>query len=332
MSFKYSALVVAGVAFAAPATAADLGAVPAPAPAPAVSMFDFAAGGKLMSDYNFRGISQSDRKPSGTAYFEGRFNLNETFQFYAAAQAWAVKLPSDPSAEVDLYGGVRATFGAFAFDVGVMRYWYPGETELPNALQPRPRTTGQERRTSRSSTARRTYTFNEMFTFGANVFYAPNWLNTGADGTYVSGTAKVTLPYDFSVSGELGRYFLGTTDAFYGFFEAARLHLLEHRPDLHLQGRLARPALPRHEPEQERSAPLITGNNADAGFALRHRQRVELLQVVLGCVHRDALVRHHRRQPEVRPSHRRTIMARRFGGAPFSLSACEIAGPCPAGA
>jgi hypothetical protein len=27
----------------------------------------------------------------------------------------------------------------------------------------------------------------------------------------------VTLPYDFSVSGELGRYFLGTTDGFYGF-------------------------------------------------------------------------------------------------------------------
>ena len=215
MSFKYSALVVAGVAFAAPAMAADLGAVPAPAPAPAVSMFDFAAGGKLMSDYNFRGISQSDRKPSGTAYFEGRFNLNETFQFYVAAQAWAVKLPTDPSAEVDLFGGVRATFGAFAFDVGVMRYWYPGETTSA-AERLTPAQLGQERGLH-GGLRQGTYTFNEMFTFGANVFYAPNWLNTGADGTYVSGTAKVTLPYDFSVSGELGRYFLGTTDAFYGF-------------------------------------------------------------------------------------------------------------------
>ena len=215
MSFKYSAL-VAGVAFAAPAFAADLPSVgSAPAPAPAVSMFDFAAGGKLMTDYNFRGISQSDRKPSGTAYFEGRFNLNETFQFYVATQAWAVKLPTDPSAEVDLYGGVRATFGAFAFDVGVMRYWYPGETTYSFA-------NGYPADWVKSADftevyGKGTYTFNEMFTFGANIFYSPNWLNTGAYGTYLSGTAKVTLPYDFSVSGELGRYFLGTTDSFYAF-------------------------------------------------------------------------------------------------------------------
>ena len=102
-----------------------------------------------------------------------------------------------------------------------------------------------------------------MFTFGANIFYTPNWLNTGAHGTYVSGTAKVTLPYDFSVSGELGRYFLGTTDILLRVHEASRLHLLEHRPDLHLQGRLARPALPRHQPEQD---PVLA----------HHRQQLEL--------------------------------------------------------
>lgn len=211
MSIKHSAILAAGVVLAAPAFAADLpSAGPAPAPAPVVSMFDFAAGGKVMTDYNFRGISQSDRKPSGTAYFEGRLNVNETFQFYVATQAWAVKLPTDPSAEVDIYGGVRATFGALAFDLGVMRYWYPGETEYLAA--------GWVKSADFTEVyGKATYAFNEMFTFGANVFYSPNWLNTGATGTYVSGTAKVTLPYDFSVSGELGRYFLGTTDAFYGF-------------------------------------------------------------------------------------------------------------------
>jgi uncharacterized protein (TIGR02001 family) len=215
MSIKISALVAAGVAFAAPAYAADLlgGKAPAPAPAPAVSMFDFAAGGKIMSDYNFRGISQSDRKPSGTAYFEGRLNLNETFQFYAAAQVWGVRLPTDPASEVDLFGGVRATFGSLAFDLGAMRYWYPGETEYPN-----PAALGPNYVKSADFTevyGKVTYTINDMFTVGANVFYSPNWLNTGSKGTYVSGTAKVTLPYDFSLSGEFGHYFLGRTDAFY---------------------------------------------------------------------------------------------------------------------
>ena len=215
MSLKHTAF-TAGLLAAAPAFAADLpkkSAAAAP-PVAAVSMFDFALGGKLMSDYNFRGISQSDRKPSGTAYAEGRVNFNETFQGYAGVQAWAVKLPTDPSAEVDLYGGVRATFGALAFDVGVMKYWYPGETEFSVAR-------GFVDNWVKSADfievyGKATYTINEMFTVGANLFYSPNWLNTGATGTYASATAKVTLPYDLSVSGELGRYFLGTTDAFYG--------------------------------------------------------------------------------------------------------------------
>lgn len=216
MSFKYSAILAASAVVAVPAFAADLGVSKAPAPAPvAVSMFDFAAGGKIMSDYNFRGISQSDRKPSGTAYFEGRFNINETFQAYAGVQAYAVKLPSDPSAEVDLFGGVRATFGALTFDVGVMKYWYPGETEIKIA-------TGAPFDYIKSTDfleyyGKVGYTINDMFSVGANVFHSQNWLNTGATGTYVSGTGKVTLPYDLALSGELGRYFLGTTDSFYGF-------------------------------------------------------------------------------------------------------------------
>jgi uncharacterized protein (TIGR02001 family) len=214
MSFKYSAILAASAVVAAPAFAADLGVSKAPAPAPvAVSMFDFAAGGKLMSDYNFRGISQSDRKPSGTAYFEGRLNINETFQAYAGVQAYAVKLPTDPSAEVDIFAGVRATFGALVLDVGAMRYWYPGETEFSVAR-------GFPNDWVRSADftevyGKATYTFNDMFTFGANVFYSPNYLNTGSSGTYLAGTAKVTLPYDFAISGEFGHYFLGRTDPFY---------------------------------------------------------------------------------------------------------------------
>ncbi len=49
------------------AQAADVAAPPAIA-APAPWAFDFAFGGKLMSDYNFRGISQSARGPSVNVY------------------------------------------------------------------------------------------------------------------------------------------------------------------------------------------------------------------------------------------------------------------------
>src|SRR5688572_15962696 len=68
---------------AGPALSADLGRVvkaPVPPPPPP---WDIAFGGALMTDYNFRGISQSDRGPAVNAYFEPRFSISPTLQLYA---------------------------------------------------------------------------------------------------------------------------------------------------------------------------------------------------------------------------------------------------------
>src|SRR5205085_4810260 len=65
----------------------------------------------------------------------------------------------------------------------------------------------------------------DRFSVGANVFYSPSWLNTGANGTYVSGTAKFTgSPFRLGIgpidevgwylSGEVGHYWLGTATNF----------------------------------------------------------------------------------------------------------------------
>ncbi len=224
MISKLSSAVLATFVMAAPAAAADLLTKSAPpAPVAVVSPWDFAVGGKLMSDYNFRGISQSDRRPSVTAYGEGRYNLNDMFQLYAGAQGWSVKLPTTPTMELDLFGGVRTTVGAFGLDLGVMRYVYPGEVQLNSGLVTTP--TGTD---FTEFYGKATYTINETFTVGGNVFYAPNWLGTGASGTYASATAKVTLPMDFAVSGELGRYYLGTTDAAFGAFAVTPVNLPDY--------------------------------------------------------------------------------------------------------
>ena len=66
------------------------------------------------------------------------------------------------------------------------------------------------------------YTWTD-WAFGANFYYSPNFLNTGADGEYLSGTIKFTAPekmalgpFGWYVSGEFGHQWLGTSDAFYG--------------------------------------------------------------------------------------------------------------------
>src|SRR5262245_51979853 len=95
---------------ALPALAADMPAKAKVAPAPPPSWWEVAYGGALMSDYNFRGISQSDRGIAGTVYVEGRAHvIPDVLQLYGGIQAWTTRLPTTPVGEFDFYGGLRAT-------------------------------------------------------------------------------------------------------------------------------------------------------------------------------------------------------------------------------
>src|SRR4051812_29179664 len=48
-----------------------------------VSPWDFAFGAAIMTDYNFRGVTQSAHKPSASVYFEPRYNIDKDTQLYA---------------------------------------------------------------------------------------------------------------------------------------------------------------------------------------------------------------------------------------------------------
>ena len=76
--------VVAAVALATPALAADLKVKAPPAPrAAAESVGRRLRRRHLQSDYIFRGITQSNHKPSVNAYFEPRYNVTPYLQLYA---------------------------------------------------------------------------------------------------------------------------------------------------------------------------------------------------------------------------------------------------------
>src|SRR3954471_15362217 len=92
---------VAVSALASSALAADM-VVKAPV-APPPNPWDIAFGGAVMSDYNFRGISQSNRKPSVNAYFEPRYNINESLQLYAGVGGYSIAFPNNAAAEIDFY-------------------------------------------------------------------------------------------------------------------------------------------------------------------------------------------------------------------------------------
>jgi uncharacterized protein (TIGR02001 family) len=232
------------------ALAADLPlkAVKAPPPA-AFDPWDVAFGSAIMSDYIFRGITQSNHKASVAAYFEPRYNFTKDLQGYIGVSSESISFPNRAAAEVDIYGGIRPTFGMFAFDFGVWGYLYPGgqcfgaagtvaaptnncasfgqgiDFGVPGAGGlPINGNFAKRDASFFEGYAKVNVTLNDQWQIGANEYYSPNFVNLGAWGDYASLTAKWTAPsttfgssgVGLYISGEFGRQWLGTSDAFYG--------------------------------------------------------------------------------------------------------------------
>jgi uncharacterized protein (TIGR02001 family) len=242
IDMKKMVLVAAMLAVTGSAFAADMPmkALKAPPPAP-FDPWDIAFGGAIMSDYVFRGVTQSNHQPSVAAYFEPRYNVNKDLQLYVGTSVESISFANRAAAEVDIYGGIRPTFGAFAFDIGVWGYLYPGGSCADNVITPFgpgggvcPVSTttifladGNVMKKNVSffeAYGKLNYTINDNWAVGVNEYYSPNFLNSGAWGDYASITGKYTAPstvfgssgVGMYVSGEFGRQFLGTSDAFYG--------------------------------------------------------------------------------------------------------------------
>ena len=238
----YSLVVVASVV-ASSAFAADMAlkAPPAPPPPPP-SLFDVVVTTALMSDYNFRGITQSNHKPSVQGGFEARYNWTPTFQGYVGVSGESIDFPNNAAAEVDFYGGFRPTFDKLALDFGAWYYYYPGGNcyalvasscdsnfggatgSPPTQLFP---TGGNATKANDSFWevyAKASYTINDNWTVGIQEWYSPSVLNLGAWGWYTTGNVTVTAPSNWFQNGlgmyasaDVGYWDLGKSDAFYGF-------------------------------------------------------------------------------------------------------------------
>lgn len=170
-------------------------------------LWDIAVGGAVMSDYNFRGVSQSNKHASGSAYFELQLNT-AIGQIYQGVGALAIDLQT--GTEVDIYGGIRKTWGNFALDLGYIHYWYPKE-------KPAYGVTGGFDTNFWEVYAKAAYNVTPDLTLGAQVYYSPDVLSLGGalglpgvDGVYVEGSLKYVLPWSSPTAyGPLGAYVSG---------------------------------------------------------------------------------------------------------------------------
>jgi uncharacterized protein (TIGR02001 family) len=104
--------------------AAALVASALPAFAQSAPAWSITGNAGLYSDYRFRGISQTNKKPA----FQGGFDIAHSSGFYAGN--WNSNVDAGfyngANIEMDFYGGFKGAAGDFSYDVGVLYYYYPG--------------------------------------------------------------------------------------------------------------------------------------------------------------------------------------------------------------
>jgi uncharacterized protein (TIGR02001 family) len=83
----------------------------------------------ITTDYIFRGVSQSQHKPA----VSGGIDYSHASGLYAGTwlsnQSWvnAGGFMTNSSLEMDVYGGYKGSIGDAGYDVGLIRYQYPGD-------------------------------------------------------------------------------------------------------------------------------------------------------------------------------------------------------------
>ena len=100
---------------------------------PTVSYADMAYNVGVVTDYRYRGISQTRKRPAlqvGADFTQGAFYLGA----WASTIQWVKDAGGDASVEIDLYGGFKGELAKdLAYDVGVLAYVYPSNKLSPSA-------------------------------------------------------------------------------------------------------------------------------------------------------------------------------------------------------
>jgi uncharacterized protein (TIGR02001 family) len=145
----------------------------------------------IASDYDFRGVSQTDPTQDGDVAFQLGATYTAENGFYVGAWGSNVDFgTSKPDLELDYFVGFAGESSmGFSFDVGAVAYTYP------------------------SASAGNTVELYAGITkdwFNAKLWYSPDVASTSDSAFYLETNVTVPLPQDFALTGHLG-YGLGDT-------------------------------------------------------------------------------------------------------------------------
>ncbi|HEY2134368.1 MAG TPA: TorF family putative porin [Xanthobacteraceae bacterium] len=171
-------------ALACAALAAPVCAAAQPAPNSTVTKAEanalvFEVNAFLTSDYIYRGVSLSARRPSVGTLIETSWH-----DFYVSTNVQSVNLPTNPAAEFTFEGGYRPTIADFNFDFGASYFYYPGE--MPTDAATKTNYWEYSLDVDRDVT--------KHLNLSGKLAYAPDVSGTGAWGAYSEIGFELDLP------------------------------------------------------------------------------------------------------------------------------------------
>lgn len=152
----------------------------------------------FVSEYSFRGITQSDESFA----IQGGFDAAHSSGLYAGVWASNVDFNDGDEAqmEADLYAGYATEFQGLNVDIGAIYYAYPGaEVAREYDFVEAALSVGHD---------------FESFAATASVNYSPDYFNESGDATYTALAVDVPLPYELALSAHVGYQSIDDNAAF----------------------------------------------------------------------------------------------------------------------
>ena len=183
---------IASLAVAAALAVPTFAAAQAPAASPIAGNFS------LVSDYRFRGLTQTFEEPAiqggfdyahSSGFYVGNWNSSIADTFYGGSPL-----------EMDFYAGYKPTFGDITLDLGVLYYYYPG-SDAPGI--------GRIDNTELYAGAAWKWLSLKYFHAVSDFFGVPDT----KDSSYIDLTASYTFAGGWGVSGHIGHQKVGNISA-----------------------------------------------------------------------------------------------------------------------
>lgn len=138
----------------------------------------------VVSDYDFRGLTQSDEDPA----LQVGLTYTGDSGFYVGTWASNIDFPgADADVEVDLFAGFAGGDAAesFGYDIGAVLYAYPGSSDFDEVVE--------------------LYAGITKGWFGAKLWFSPD--NYDSTSWYAEANGTFPLPQDFSIGVHAGYNF-----------------------------------------------------------------------------------------------------------------------------